>query len=73
MVPAIHRNHRMDSQDLVGPIFHPIVSLPMFSSITSVAEEVVKLVLRSEALHVLIVCDKVLLFTLFNKSRPVFF
>jgi hypothetical protein len=38
-----------------------------------VAEVVINLVLRSELLHVLTICGKVLLFTLFNKSRPVFF
>jgi hypothetical protein len=34
---------------------------------------VVELILRSEPLHVLTIRDKVLQFTLSNKSRPVFF
>jgi hypothetical protein len=45
----------------------------MFSSITGVAEVVVKLLLRSEPLHVLTLRGKMLRFTLFNKSRPIFF
>jgi hypothetical protein len=47
--------------------------LPLFSGITDVAEVVVKLVLRSEPLHVLAFHGKVLRFTFFNKSHPVFF
>jgi hypothetical protein len=45
----------------------------LFFDITSAAGVVVKLVLRLEPLHVLTVRAKVLRFTLFNKSRPVFF
>jgi hypothetical protein len=45
----------------------------MFFGITDVAEVVVKLVLRSEPLHVLTFHGKVLRFTIFNKSRLVFF
>jgi hypothetical protein len=60
MVAAAHRICHMDSQDLAGPIFHPLVALRVFSSITSVAEVLVKLVLQSEPLHVLIVRCKVL-------------
>jgi hypothetical protein len=26
MVPAIHENYHMDSKDLTGPIFHPLVA-----------------------------------------------
>jgi hypothetical protein len=26
MVPAVHENYHMDSEDLVGPIFHPLVA-----------------------------------------------
>jgi hypothetical protein len=73
MVPVVHRNCHMDSKDLAGPIFHPLVATSSFFGITGVAEVVVKLVLRSEPLHVLIVHGKVLWFVLFNKSRPVFF
>jgi hypothetical protein len=46
--------------------------LPLFFGIIGVTEVVVKLVLRSKPLHVLIVCGKVLRFTLCNKSFPVF-
>jgi hypothetical protein len=60
MVPAIHRICCMDSQDLVGPIFHPLVATSSVSSITGAAEVEVKLVLPSEPLHVLTVCGKVL-------------
>jgi hypothetical protein len=66
MVLAIHRIYCMDSQDLPKP-------LPLFSTIIGVAEVVVKLILRSEPLHLLILHGKVLYLTLFNKSRPVFF
>jgi hypothetical protein len=73
MVPTIHEICRMDSQDLSGPIFHPLVATSLFYSITGVAEVVVKHILRSEPLHVLTLHDKVLQFTLFNKSRLVLF
>jgi hypothetical protein len=73
MVPVIHGNCCMDSQDLAGLIFHPLVALSLFSSITGVTEVVVKLILRSEPLHVLTIRGKFLQFALFNKSRPVFF
>jgi hypothetical protein len=45
MVPDIHRICRMDSQDLVRPIFHPLVATFSVFSITGVAKVVVKLVL----------------------------
>jgi hypothetical protein len=41
-----------------------LLPLPLFSSITDVAEVVIKLVLRSEPLHVLTIRGKVLRFTL---------
>jgi hypothetical protein len=50
-----------------------MLPLALFSDIAGVAEVVVKLVLRSEPLHVLTVRDKVLRFTLSNKSFTVFF
>jgi hypothetical protein len=50
-----------------------LLPLSLFSSITGVVEVVVKLILRSEPLHVLTLRGKVLRFTLFKKSRPVFF
>jgi hypothetical protein len=50
-----------------------LLPLPLFSGITCVAELVVKLILRLETLHVLIVCSKVLRFTLCNEFFPVFF
>jgi hypothetical protein len=58
---------------LLGQSFILLLPLPLFSSITGVAEVVVKLVLRLEPLHVLTVHGKVLRFTLCNKSHPVFF
>jgi hypothetical protein len=58
---------------LLGQSFIPLLALPLFSSINSVVEVVVKLILWSEPLHILTVRGKVFLFTLFNKSRPVFF
>jgi hypothetical protein len=58
---------------LLGQSFILLLPLPLFSGIIGVAEVVVKLILRSELLHVLTVQSKVLRFTLFNKSRPVFF
>jgi hypothetical protein len=60
MAPAIYEICHMDSQDLIGPIFHLLVATTLFSDITDVAEVVVKLVLRSEPLHILTVCGKVL-------------
>jgi hypothetical protein len=50
-----------------------LLPLPLFFGIIGVAEVVVKLVLRSEPLHVLIVHNKVLQFTLCNKYSLVFF
>jgi hypothetical protein len=50
-----------------------MLPLALFSDIAGVAEVVVKLVLPSELLHVLTVRDKVLRFTLSNKSFTVFF
>jgi hypothetical protein len=73
MVPAIHGIYHMDSQDLAGSIFHPLVATSSIFGITTVAEMVVNLILRSEPLHVLIVYIKVLRFELFNKSRLVVF
>jgi hypothetical protein len=73
MVSIIHEIGHMDSQDLAGQSFILLLPLSLFSGITSVTEVVVKLVLQSEPLHVLTVRGKVLRFTLFNKSRPVFF
>jgi hypothetical protein len=58
---------------LLGQSFIFLLPLPVFSSITNVANVVVKLVLQLEPLHVLTLRGKVLRFTLFNKSRPVFF
>jgi hypothetical protein len=45
MVSSVHEISHMDSKDLVGPICHPPVVIASFSSITDVAEVVVKLVL----------------------------
>jgi hypothetical protein len=72
MVPAVRGNYCMDSQDIAGRIFHPLVTTSSVSGITDVAEVVVKLVLRSEPLHVVTVHGKVPRFTLFNKSRTIF-
>jgi hypothetical protein len=58
---------------LSGQYFILLLPLPLFFGITSVAKVVVKLVLRSVPLDVLTVHGKVLWFTLFNKSCPVFF
>jgi hypothetical protein len=58
---------------LRGQCFILLLPLPLFSSIIGVAEVVVKLILRSEPLHVLTLRGKVLRFALFNKSRSVFF
>jgi hypothetical protein len=58
---------------LLGQSLILLLPLPLFSSITCVVEVVVKLVLRSEPLHVLTLRGKVIRFTLFNKSRLVFF
>jgi hypothetical protein len=58
---------------LLGQSFILLLLPPLFSSITGVTKVVVKLILRSEPLHVLTVRCKVLRFTLFNKSRLVFF
>jgi hypothetical protein len=58
---------------LLGQSFIFLLPLPVFSSITNVANVVVKLVLQLEPLHVLTLRGKVLRFTLFNKSRLVFF
>jgi hypothetical protein len=60
MVLAVHRICHMDSQDLVGPIFHPSVATASVFWLTGVAEVVVKLVLQSKPLHILTVCDTVL-------------
>jgi hypothetical protein len=57
---------------LLGQSFMLLLPLTLFSGITSDAEVVVKLILRSEPLHVLTVRGKVLRFALFNKSRLVF-
>jgi hypothetical protein len=45
---------------LLGQFFILLLPLPLFLSITNVAEMVVKLVLRLEPLHVLTLCGKVL-------------
>jgi hypothetical protein len=58
---------------LLGQSFILLLPLPLFFDITGVAEVVFKLILRSESLHVLTIHGKVLQFTLFNKSRLVFF
>jgi hypothetical protein len=58
---------------LFGQSFILLLPLPLFSSIIGIVEVVVKPVLRSEPLHVLTLCDKLLHFVLFNKSHPVFF
>jgi hypothetical protein len=58
---------------LLGQSFILLLPLPLFYSITGVADVVVKLVLRLEPLYVLTLHDKVLRFILFNKSRLVFF
>jgi hypothetical protein len=57
----------------LGQSFILLLPPPLFSVIIDVAEVVAKLVLRSEPLHVLTVCGKVLRSTLFSKSHPVFF
>jgi hypothetical protein len=57
----------------LGQSFILLLLLPLFSSTTGVAEVVVNLVLRSEPLYVLTLRGKVLQFTLFNKSHPLFF
>jgi hypothetical protein len=59
MVLVVHEICHIDYQDLVQS-FILLLSLPLFSGIIGVAEVVVKLVLRSEPLHVLIVHTKVL-------------
>jgi hypothetical protein len=58
---------------LLGQSFIPPLLLPLFFGIAGVVEVVVKLILRSEPLHVLIVHGKVLRFALCNKSGLVFF
>jgi hypothetical protein len=58
---------------LLGQSFILLLPLPLFFSITGVAEVVGNLILQSEPLHVLTLCGKVLRFALFNKSCPVFF
>jgi hypothetical protein len=58
---------------LLGQSFILLLPLPLFFCITDVAEVVLKLILRSEPLHVLTIHGKVLQFTLFNKPRPIFF
>jgi hypothetical protein len=73
MVPSIHIICHMDSKDLAGLIFHPLIATSFVFCITGVAEVVAKLVLQSEPLHVKTIRSNVLRFTLFNKSRPVFF
>jgi hypothetical protein len=40
MVPAIHEICPMDSSDLAGPMFHPLVATSSVFSITSVVEVV---------------------------------
>jgi hypothetical protein len=60
MVPAIHKICHIDSHDLAGPIFHPLVATSSISSITGVAEVVVKLILRMKPLHVLTLHGEVL-------------
>jgi hypothetical protein len=60
MVPAIHRICHMNSQDIAGSIFHPLVATSSFFGIIDVGEVVVKLVLQSEPLYVLTVHDKVI-------------
>jgi hypothetical protein len=66
MVLAIHGFVIWILKTLLGQSFILLLPLPLFSSITGVAEVVVKLVLRSEPLHVLTVDTKVLQFALFN-------
>jgi hypothetical protein len=73
MVPSIHIICHMDSKDLAGLIFHPLIATSFVFCITGVAEVVAKLILQSEPLHVKTIRGNVLRFTLFNKSRPVFF
>jgi Flp pilus assembly protein protease CpaA len=74
MVPVVHGICHMDSAEVVviASVFILLLSLPLFFSITGGAEVVVKLILRSEPLHVLIVHEKVFQFTLCKKSFPVF-
>jgi hypothetical protein len=43
----------MESQDLTGPILHPLIATSSIFGITGVAEVVVKLILQLEPLHVL--------------------
>jgi hypothetical protein len=50
----------MDSQDLAGTICHLSISIASIFGIIGVTEVVVKLVLRSEPLHVLAIHGKVL-------------
>jgi hypothetical protein len=47
--------------------------LPLFSSIIGAVDVMVKLILRLKPLHVLTIRDKLLRFTLFNKSHIDFF
>jgi hypothetical protein len=58
---------------MLAQSFILLLPLPLFSAITSVAKVVVKLIQQSEPLHVLTLHGKVLWFTLFNKSHPIFF
>jgi hypothetical protein len=60
MVSAVHGNCHMDFEYLASQSFILLLPPPLFSSITSVAEVVVKLILLSKPLHVLTVRDKVL-------------
>jgi hypothetical protein len=45
MVTTVHGIYLMDSQDLAGPIFHPLIATFLVFGITGVTEVVVKLVL----------------------------
>jgi hypothetical protein len=71
MVLAIHIIWILKT--LLDQSFILFLAFPLFSGITGVFEVVVKLILQSEPLHVLTFHGKVLRFTLFNKSRTIFF
>jgi hypothetical protein len=60
MVSIVHKIFIWILKTLLGQSFILLLPLPLFSSITSVAEVVAKLVLCLESLHVLTVHGKVL-------------
>jgi hypothetical protein len=73
MVPAVHKIYRMDSQDLAGSIFHPLVATFSIFRYNWCCRGGGQACSTIRATTCTDCGTKVLRFALFNNSHPVFF